>query len=114
MALPTLTDEQRTAALEKAAEARKVRAEFKKQVSSRELPAVKALNKALSDDVLGKLKVEQFFRALPTIGAAKAKALLTQLDIAETRRLRGLGKTQLAEVTALCQRIDKDQTAPAT
>ena len=113
MTLPNLTDEQRAAALEKAAEARKVRADFKKQISTRELPAAKAITKALTDDTLSKMKVEQFFRALPSIGPAKAKTLLAQLEISETRRLRGLGKTQLAEVTALCQRIDKGNAAVA-
>lgn len=106
MALPPLTTEQRAAALVKAAEARKVRAEFKRQVSSGEISPQQALEQALEHDTLRKTRVFDFLRALPSIGAIKAKQHMQALDIAETRRLRGIGSRQLEELVKLCVDIE--------
>jgi hypothetical protein len=63
--LPTLTPEQRAAALEKAAEVRKARAELKEQLKQGKTTLAKVLDRAESDDVVGKLKVSAVLQALP-------------------------------------------------
>lgn len=113
MALPNLTDAERKAALEKAVEARRKRADFKNQVSSGELTAEKALATAAGDETLCKMKVTDFLRTLPGIGKAKAQEALATLEIAETRRVRGLGKVQHSQIVDLCKRIDKRAAAAA-
>jgi transposase len=92
--LPPLTPEQRAAALAKAAEVRKARAELKEQLKAGKttLPAV--LDRAETDDVVGKLKVSAVLQSLPGIGKIRATQIMEKLKIADSRRLRGLGDQQ--------------------
>ncbi|MCF2706441.1 integration host factor MihF [Arcanobacterium haemolyticum] len=94
MALPTLTPEQRAAALEKAAVARQRRAEFKRDLKSGKISLSKALDMAKDDEVLGKLRVSALLGSLPGIGAAKSKHIMEQVKISESRRVAGLGPHQ--------------------
>ena len=104
MPLPTLSPEQRAAALEKAAEIRKARAELKEQLKSGKTTLTKVLDRAEADDVVGKLKVSAVLQAMPGIGKVRATQIMEKLKIAESRRLRGLGDQQrkalLAEFAA--------------
>ncbi len=104
MPLPTLSPEQRAAALEKAAEIRKARAELKEQLKQGKTTLTKVLDRAESDDVVGKLKVSAVLQAMPGIGKVRATQIMEKLKIAESRRLRGLGEQQrkalLAEFAA--------------
>jgi hypothetical protein len=101
---PQLTDEQRKAALAKAAEARRVRAETKELLKTGSLRLSELLEQADDDRILAGLKVERVIAAMPGIGKIKAKRMMETLGIAENRRLRGLGDRQrealLAESTA--------------
>jgi hypothetical protein len=92
--LPTLTPEQRAAALEKAAEVRKARADLKEQLKKGEVSLADLLDKAETDEVIGKLKVATVLQALPGIGKVKALQTMEKLKIADSRRLRGLGEQQ--------------------
>jgi transposase len=92
--LPSLSPEQRAAALEKAAEIRKARAELKEQLKKGETTLAEVLNRAESDDVVGKLKVSAVLQALPGIGKIRATQIMEKLKIADSRRLRGLGDQQ--------------------
>lgn len=94
MALPQLTDEQRKAALAKAAEARKARAELKENLKRDNTNLREVLDKAESDEIIGKTKVSALLEALPKVGKVKAKEIMDELGIAQTRRLRGLGDRQ--------------------
>lgn len=94
MALPKLTDEQRKEALAKAAEARKARAELKEQLKRGDIRLKEVLNKASSDEIIGKTKVSALLESLPKVGKVKAKEIMEELEIAQTRRLRGLGDRQ--------------------
>lgn len=94
MALPKLTDEQRKAALAKAAEARKARAELKDKLKRGELTLKEVLDQAQDDEIVGKTKVSALLEALPKVGKVKAKEIMEELEIAPTRRLRGLGERQ--------------------
>ncbi|MGZ7496730.1 integration host factor, actinobacterial type [Corynebacterium sp. ZY180755] len=94
MALPKLTDEQRKEALAKAAEARKARAELKEQLKRGDITLKEVLAKASSDEIIGKTKVSALLESLPKVGKVKAKEIMDELEIAQTRRLRGLGDRQ--------------------
>ena len=94
MPLPQLSPEQRKAALEKAAEIRKARAELKDQLKSGKTSLASVLDRAENDDVVGKLKVSAVLQALPGIGKIRANQIMEKLKIAESRRLRGLGEQQ--------------------
>ena len=94
MPLPSLTPEQRAAALEKAAEIRKARAELKDQLKSGKTTLASVLDRAENDDVVGKLKVSAVLQAMPGIGKIRANQIMEKLKIAESRRLRGLGEQQ--------------------
>ena len=94
MALPQLTDEQRNEALAKAAEARKARAELKEQLKRGDISLKEVLAKASSDEIIGKTKVSALLESLPKVGKVKAKEIMDELEIAQTRRLRGLGDRQ--------------------
>lgn len=94
MALPQLTPEQRAAALEKAAQARKVRAELKDKLKRGATDLPEVLKQADEDEIIGKMKVSALLEALPKVGKVKAQDIMTDLEIAQTRRLRGLGDRQ--------------------
>ncbi len=91
---PKLTDEQRKAALAKAAEARRVRAEVKELLKTGSLRIPDLFARAESDDLVAGLKVESLIAAMPGTGKIKAKRLMESLGIAENRRIRGLGGKQ--------------------
>ena len=93
MPLPTLTAEQRQQALEKAAEARRKRAELKAQLKSGNMSLATVLGKD-SDDTVGKMKVSSVLESLPGVGKVRARKIMERLDISETRRVRGLGAKQ--------------------
>ncbi|MDO4928737.1 MAG: integration host factor, actinobacterial type [Corynebacterium sp.] len=94
MPLPQLTDEQRKEALAKAAEARKARAELKEQLKRGDITLKEVLDKASTDEIIGKTKVSALLESLPKVGKVKAKEIMDDLEIAQTRRLRGLGERQ--------------------
>jgi hypothetical protein len=92
--LPSLSPEQRAAALAKAAEVRKERAEIKEQLKNGQVTLSELLDRAETDDVIGRLKVATVLQSLPGIGKVKAMKAMERLKIADTRRLRGLGEQQ--------------------
>jgi hypothetical protein len=91
---PTLTPEQRKAALEKAAQARKARAELKDDLKSGRLALDAILQRASTDEIVGKMKVLAVLESLPGTGKVKARRLMEQIGISDTRRLQGLGAKQ--------------------
>ena len=94
MPLPQLTEEQRRQALEKAAEARKKRAEVKAKLKNGGLGLSECLERAEADEVLGKMKVSAMLEALPGVGKVRAQKVMEELNISGSRRLRGLGDKQ--------------------
>jgi hypothetical protein len=94
VALPELTEEQRAAALEKAAAARRARAELKERLKRGGTTLRDVLDQADSDEVLGKMKVSALLEALPGVGKVRAQQIMERLEIAPSRRLRGLGERQ--------------------
>jgi hypothetical protein len=94
VALPPLTPEQRAAALEKAAQARKDRAEVKNKLKHATMSLPQVLKEGQTDDVIGKMKVSALLEAMPGVGKVRAKQIMERLGIAESRRVRGLGANQ--------------------
>ena len=90
---PPLSEEQRRAALEKAAIARRKRAELKEQLKNGTI-SLKDLLGRTDDEVVGKMKVSTVLESLPGVGRVRAKKLMERLDISESRRMRGLGAKQ--------------------
>ncbi len=96
MALPPLTPDQRAAALEKAARARKERAEIKNRLKHGSTSLSQVLKDGQSDDIVGKMKVSALLESVPGIGKVRARQIMERLGIAESRRVRGLGANQRA------------------
>ena len=94
MALPPLTPAQRAAALEKAAKARKDRAEVKNNLKRGAITLPAVLKQGQSDETVGKMKVSALLEAMPGVGKVRARQIMERLGIAESRRVRGLGANQ--------------------
>lgn len=94
MALPELDPDQRRAALEKAAQARAIRAELKQMLKAGEVSIAEVLDRADTADALAKMRVSAVLESMPAFGPVKARRLMEQLEIAPSRRLRGLGPRQ--------------------
>jgi len=101
MAIPTLTEAERKAALEKAKEARIKRAEVREKLKTGKL-TLKQVIKMKDDPIIGRMKVSTLIETLPGYGKAKSVKIMNELQIAESRRLRGLGERQQA---ALLERL---------
>jgi hypothetical protein len=91
---PSLSPEQRQAALEKAADARRQRAEIKAKLKQGSLSLADLLEQGDRDEALAKLKVVSVLESLPGVGKVQARRIMEELDISESRRLRGLGRNQ--------------------
>lgn len=94
MALPPLTPQQRTDALAKAAEARKVRADVKAKLKHSGLTLREVLVQADTDETLGKMKVSAVLESMPGVGRVRAARIMDTLEISPSRRVRGLGSKQ--------------------
>jgi hypothetical protein len=94
VALPPLTPDQRAAALEKAAKARKDRAEVKNRLKGGSMTLPQVLKEGQTDDIVGKMKVSALLESMPGVGKVRAKQIMERLGIAESRRVRGLGANQ--------------------
>jgi signal recognition particle GTPase len=91
---PTLSPDQRQAALEKAAAVRKQRAELKDRLKMWSLTLKELLDQGQSDEVIGKMKVINVLESLPGLGKVKARRAMDEVGISETRRVQGLGEQQ--------------------
>ena len=94
MALPPLTPEQRAAALDKAAAARKARAALKVRLKSSGATLDDVLADGGVDEVIGKMKVVAVLEAMPGVGKVRAQKIMERLEISPSRRVRGLGTKQ--------------------
>ena len=91
---PTLSPEQRQAALDKAAAARRLRAELKEKLKMGSVSLRELLDQGERDEIVGKMKVLSVLESLPGLGKVKARRLMDDVGISETRRLQGLGDQQ--------------------
>ncbi len=91
MSLKPLTDFERTRAREKAAAARSIRAELKVRLKSGKTSVADVIAGDCKDDAVDRLRVCDLLRALPGVGSVRAAAIMEEVGIASTRRVRGLG-----------------------
>jgi hypothetical protein len=93
MALPNLSKEDRQAALQKALEVRRQRAEVRAKLKNGSMSLKQCLDKA-DDKIVGRMKVSAVLESLPGIGKVRAASILEELGISPTRRVQGLGVRQ--------------------
>lgn len=89
-----ISPEVRAAALKKAGEARKKRADFLKAVKNGDKKPADAIDEADGDKVLSRTPVAAFIKAVPGYGKAKSAKLIAEIGIRDGRRLSGLGDRQ--------------------
>lgn len=98
MALPQLTPEQRAEALAKAAAARKERAAVKNRLKNAQGSLKEVVDEGRSNDVIGKMKVSALLESMPGVGRVRARQMMEEIGISESRRVRGLGANQIAQL----------------
>lgn len=103
MSVPVRTPEQRTAALARAQEVRRERADLRAALKDGSADARALVAAAESDERWHALKVAWLLQSLPGIGPARAEALMAACAIAGDRRLGGLSDRQRR---ALVQALD--------
>jgi len=101
--LPQLTPEQRADALAKAAAARRERAAVKNRLKYAQGSLADVIAEGKSSDVVGKMKVSSLLESMPGVGKVRAKQIMADVGISETRRVRGLGANQ---ISSLLSRFD--------
>ena len=92
MALPSLTQEERMKALEKAQDMRKARADLREQLKKGEIKLEEVLDR--DDPVVSRMKVSYLLESLPRVGKVKAGKIMSEIGINESSRVQGLGKRQ--------------------
>lgn len=94
MNLPHLSHEQRADARVKAVAARAVRSQVKQDLKTGLTSVADVLGAAVAEPALERLRVSDLLEALPGIGKVRATVIMSELGIAPTRRVRGLGVHQ--------------------
>jgi len=97
---PQLSAEQRSSALAKAKESRQQRSQAKNKIKTGELSLSDIFHLASTDSVIAKMRVADLLAALNGVGKIRASAIMERLNISPTRRIQGLGKHQIAALTA--------------
>ena len=92
--LPEMTDEQRAAALARAGEARRTRAEIKHLLKTGSITFNDVLERAEEDDLVAGTRVKAIVDSMPGMGKVSTERLFAEIGIADGRTLRGLGKNQ--------------------
>ncbi len=96
MALPPLTAEQRAAALVKAAAARRARAAVKNRLKYAQGSLAEVIEAGRTDEVIGKMRVSALLESMPGVGRVRARQIMEEIGISESRRVRGLGQNQIS------------------
>jgi transposase len=104
VALPQLTPEQRADALAKAAIARRERAAVKNRLKYAQGLLSEVIADGKVNDIVGKMKVYALLESMPGVGRVRARQIMLEVGISETRRVRGLGNNQIA---ALIERFER-------
>lgn len=77
-----------------------MRAELKEKLKMGSVSLAELLRLAETDEIVGKTKVLAVLESLPGVGKVKARRLMEDIGISETRRVRGLGGQQRAALLA--------------
>ena len=104
MVLPQMTPEQRADALAKSAVARRERAAVKNRLKYAQGLLSEVIAEGKKNDIVGKMKVSALLESMPGVGRVRARQIMSEVGISETRRVRGLGNNQIA---ALIERFEQ-------
>ena len=86
----------------KAGEVRRKRAEVKAKLKMRSMSLSDLLEQADTDDVVAGTKVLAVLESLPGMGKVRARKMMDEIGIADSRRIRGLGDQQRASLLERC------------
>ena len=89
---PPISPEDRAAALRKAAEARRQRAEIKEKLKMGSVTLPELFEQ--TDETVAKMKVLTVLESLPGLGKVKARRMMDEVGIAQNRKVQGLGTNQ--------------------
>lgn len=106
---PDLSAEQRAAALRRAAAVRSDRSQARAELKAGTLSLTALLDRAVEEESLASMRVSALLAALPGYGKVRAAALLDELGIASTRRVRGMGPRQRAALLARVEQTAQSQ-----
>lgn len=95
---PALSHEQRVEASRQAVRNRRRRAEVKRLVKAGEMSLEELFELADKEECVAQMRAIDLIGALPAIGEVKANRIMRDASIAQTRRIRGLGPKQRAEL----------------
>ena len=104
---PPLSDEQRRAALEKAAEARRVRAELKADLQAGTIGLEDVFTRAADEPFVANTKILAVLESLPNIGKVRSRRTMADIGISERQRVRGVGQHQRE---ALIERFAEEES----
>ena len=102
----TMTDEQRKAALERSAEARRERMEFKELVKKGEI----SLADALADDRAKRIRVHEFLMCIPGIGKAKTDDIMR----CHSRGFQEIEEATQFSLAGCCRMLSAQESASRT
>ena len=57
------------------------------------------------NEIIGKMKVSALLESLPGVGRVRARQIMDEVGISESRRVRGLGSNQAAALIARFDRV---------
>jgi len=100
MAAPIITPEERQAALNKALESRRKRAQLREDLKAGKLTLEEVLDMR-DDEAIGRMRASALLESLPGIGATRAAKLMERAGIAPSRRVRGIGSKQREKLLEL-------------
>jgi hypothetical protein len=100
MSAPPQSVEQRQAALTAALAARRARADLRSRLKAGELTGSAVIAGSDADPRWAALRVSWLLESLPGVGPVRAERLMADVGIAASRRLRGLGERQRADLLA--------------
>lgn len=101
---PILSVEERRAALAKAAQSRKLRAQFKADVKNGTRHWLEAFKS--DDEAIRKMRVRELLESLPGFGEVRAMKILERAGISTARRIQGVGRSQYESLLKLLKEID--------
>lgn len=61
---------------------------------------IEVVREGQTNEVIGKMRVIDLLQSMPGLGKVRARQLMERLNIAESRRVRGLGVKQVAALEA--------------
>jgi len=93
---PKLTSEQRKEGLKKALKLRRERAELKKNLKRGKISLKEVLE--MSGQTVERIKTKDLLASLPGVGKITAEKIMNEVKIAESSRIKRLGKRQIIEL----------------